>query len=184
MIGSTGRADVLPAAGQAPSFEVQGGNMRRFGYLAGAVSALLFAVACQKGSDDGEVFQARLQGENEVPPRVTSASGGCGFTLEGGTVHYSIEVHGLTTITGAHVHSGATGVNGPIRVGFFFSSAATPTMSVNDGVILEGSFAASNVNGVTFDELLNQMRAGTAYCNVHSPTYPGGEIRGQVRGIN
>ena len=154
--------------------------MRRYGHLAGAAGALLLAAACQQGSTDVLIFQAQLRGENEVPPRVTAASGACGFSQEGGTVYYSIETHGLTTITGAHVHSGAPGVNGPIRVGFFFSSAATPTRSVSDGVILEGSFTAANVTGVTFDQLLEQMRTGAAYCNVHSPTFPGGEIRGPV----
>ena len=30
-----------------------------------------------------------------------------------------------------------------------------------------------------FDELVRAMRAGVTYANVHSTTWPGGEIRGQ-----
>jgi hypothetical protein len=50
-----------------------------------------------------------------------------------------------------------------------------------DGILISGSFQASQVTGVTYEELLNQMRAGTAYANVHTTQFPGGEIRGQVR---
>ena len=45
----------------------------------------------------------------------------------------------------------------------------------------EGRLEASDVVGVTFDDLLANMRAGTAYGNVHTTQFPGGEIRGQVQ---
>ena len=33
-----------------------------------------------------------------------------------------------------------------------------------------------------FAELVAAIRAGAVYANVHTPTYPNGEIRGQPRG--
>jgi hypothetical protein len=32
-----------------------------------------------------------------------------------------------------------------------------------------------------FDELVRAIRAGVTYVNVHSETFPGGEIRGQLK---
>jgi len=155
--------------------------MRRKLVALGAVGlAPLVLAGCNKGTEGVTVFAAVLSGANEVPPRTTAASGAGGFNLEGGTVTYSIEVHGLPQITGAHIHSAAAGVNGPIRVRFLDAPVTSP-LSAGDGILIEGSFTAANVTGVTFDQLIQQMRTGGAYLNVHSPTFPGGEIRGQIQ---
>jgi hypothetical protein len=40
---------------------------------------------------------------------------------------------------------------------------------------------APSVDGVEeFDELVDAIRSGVTYANVHSTKFPGGEIRGQV----
>jgi hypothetical protein len=52
-----------------------------------------------------------------------------------------------------------------------------------------GSFTSTNVIGPVgqgifvgdFAALVTALRTGTAYANVHSTLYPGGEIRGQVQ---
>lgn len=36
------------------------------------------------------------------------------------------------------------------------------------------------INTGEIDELIDTVRAGAAYCNVHSTTWPGGEIRVQL----
>ena len=157
--------------------------MRRFGSTF-AVLVLLSAAACTKGSDNLTIFQATLVGANEVPARGTAADGAVGLNVDGTTVHYTIEVNGITGVTGSHIHSGAAGVNGPIRIALYprpgVNFATTATGAVN-GILIEGSFTSTDVVGVTFDQLVEQMRAGTAYANVHTSTFPGGEIRGQVR---
>lgn len=137
----------------------------------------VLAVACSKGSDGVQILQADLSGSNEVPARNTAATGTAGITIEGDTVHFTVEVHNINAVTFSHIHSGAAGVNGSVRV-FLFPG---PTTGPVNGILASGSFTAANVTGVTFEELLNQMRAGTAYVNVHSPTFPAGEIRGQLR---
>jgi hypothetical protein len=151
------------------------------GLIVGAAS-----IGCDKPAEDVSLFQADLSGAGENPPRATGATGTVGLYVDGNTVNYTIEVHGITSITGAHIHSGAAGSNGSIRIGLFpapgtnFLPAGTSTPGV-DGILIQGSFNSSQVTGVTYEELLNQMRAGTAYANVHTTQYPGGEIRAQVR---
>jgi len=167
--------------------------MRRQPWLGVSCAILgLALVSCHKASDDiGEQFMVVLQGANEVPPRATPATGNMGFNVSGNRVDYSIEVYNLTTpIIGAHIHccgaQATAGVNGPIRIALFpgpgANSTSNPLGGVN-GQLYEGSFEASDVVGVTYAELLANMRAGTAYGNVHTTQFPGGEIRGQVQVI-
>ena len=158
--------------------------MRRFpvllalGVIVGAGS-----VGCDKPAEDASIFTADLAGANEVPARGTAAVGKVGFYVDGNTVDYTIEVHGITTITGSHIHSGAPGANGSIRIALYpgpGTNFTTPSGEV-DGILISGSFNSSQVTGISYEELLNQMRAGTAYANVHTSKFPGGEIRGQVQ---
>ena len=40
--------------------------------------------------------------------------------------------------------------------------------------------AGQGIAATEYEELLAAIRTGTAYVNVHSATYGGGEIRGQI----
>ena len=40
---------------------------------------------------------------------------------------------------------------------------------------------ASGTAGITFDQLIQEMKSGNAYVNFHTTRYPGGEVRGQTR---
>ncbi len=147
-----------------------------------ALMAVLLAATLGGGcnSNDDTFFDAILSPDNEVPPRASGASGTARLTFDGTTVTYIILVSNMNNITAAHIHSAAAGVNGPVRVPFFTG----PTTSISQGTLVEGSFTAADVTGIDFNTLLGEMRAGTAYVNVHSTTYPGGEIRGQTRLLN
>ena len=41
---------------------------------------------------------------------------------------------------------------------------------------------AQGIDPGEFRELIQAMRSGSTYVNVHTEGYPGGEIRGQIRG--
>ena len=142
-----------------------------------ALLAGFAAVSCTKGTDGLEVLQADLSGSNEVPARNTGATGTAGITIEGQTVHFVVEVHNIQAVSLSHIHSGAAGSNGPVRVNFYTGPVTGPL----NGILAQGSFTAADVKGVSFDELLSELRSGNAYVNVHSPTFPAGEIRGQTR---
>jgi len=161
--------------------------MRRFG-LAGCVVVMagLMAAGCNDATKGVAIYQATLTGGGETPPRATGADGAVGFDVDGTTVHYSIEIHAITGVTGAHIHAGGAGTNGPIVVALYpgpgVNFSTTPTAGV-DGVLIQGSFTAGDVTGVSFDTLLSRMGDGTAYANVHTTAFPGGEIRGQIQQV-
>jgi CHRD domain-containing protein len=145
--------------------------------LALFVGVGLAAASCSKGSDGLTIWQADLSPANEVPARPTAASGTAGIACDGTTVTYSVELHGITSVLFGHIHSGAAGVNGPVRV-FLFPG---PTTGAVDGVLVQGSFTAADMRGITFEALIAEMRAGNAYVNFHTTQFPAGEVRGQTR---
>jgi hypothetical protein len=150
--------------------------------LLGFVSA-----GCDKGTDGMEVFESVLSPANEVPVRSTGANGRVQYVSDGTTVTYTIEVDDITNVVAAHIHSAAAGVNGPIRVFFYGNGSPNPGPAVtftDKSVLVQGSFTAANVTGISFAELLNQMRSGTCYTNVHTSQFPAGEMRGQVQPVN
>lgn len=140
-------------------------------------SAMLVAAAVGVGcGDDQEVLVATLSGSNEVPAVTTSATGTATFTImDDGTVSYTITVAGIQNVTASHIHDGAAGANGPVAVDFMVAAFS------GDGTLATGTLTSSTtVTGMSFDELLTRMRAGTVYVNVHTQANQAGEIRGQI----
>jgi hypothetical protein len=164
-------------------------NGKRVGSRLGArvrlvclAGALLTMGGCFGSSGPSiERFRAILNGQNEVPPVTTSATGLATFAVivdvTGKRITYTLEATNITGITAAHIHSGAAGTSGPVVVTLF--STDPPTGSVN-GQFATGNIRADDVQGMWLEELLNKMRDGTVYVNVHTTANPGGEIRGQV----
>ena len=85
-------------------------------------------------------------------------------------------------IQGGHFHRGAAGTNGPIVLSFFFNADGSGNNRPNPGTTdLE---IQKNVGRVVtkaqLDPILADLRAGNLYANIHTPNFPGGEIRGQL----
>ncbi len=144
-------------------------------FVAGAL-----AMACSQATDNVQVFQADLSGANENPARNTVASGTSQITVDGDTVYFVVEVHDINAVSLSHIHVGPPTANGPVRVNFFLGPVTGPM----NGILAQGSFTAADVLVISYDQLLAEIRAGNAYVNVHSPTFPAGEIRGQLRAVN
>ncbi len=155
--------------------------MRRFAFAGVVLMSAALAGGCGNSSKDAEVFDAVLTGEAERPtPRSTAATGRAQIVIEDGVVHYSVQVDDLSSITQAHIHSGSEAIAGPARV-FLFQGSSSTTES---RILNSGSFNASNVLNISYDQLITDIRAGNAYVNVHTSANPGGEIRGQLRRVN
>jgi hypothetical protein len=127
-------------------------------------------------------FSVHAKGGNEVPAVVTNAQGQAIFKLskDGTELHYKLIVANIDEVFMAHIHLAAPGVNGPIAVWLYPSTAVgpgTPTGRVS-GPIAEGVIVARDVQVGTFAGLLDALRTGNAYVNVHTTPNPLGEIRG------
>jgi hypothetical protein len=146
----------------------------------------IFAVASlmtQPARADIVVFTAQLLASNEVPPVGNddrNAFGSVTVTLDttANTARFDFGVSGLvaaTQIILAHVHEGAAGVNGPIRIDSNISPANSLPV-VNGGV----AFSRSNLTVPT--DVRDRLLANPAgfYFNVHSNVNPGGVVRGQL----
>ena len=137
-----------------------------------------------------------LRGYEEVPAISTAGHG----TFQARISKSSQEIPFTLTyddlegaVTQSHIHFGQKSVNGGIVVwlcqtGQAAAPAGTavcpPPPATVTGVITPAQVVAQTPNqGIeagAFDELVNALRAGVAYANVHSTKWPGGEIRGQL----
>lgn len=132
------------------------------------------------------VFVAPADGAQEVPSVDTRARGNTVFQLREDGLHYRLTVANLHDVTMAHIHVGAAGVNGSVVV-WLYPDAPPPELiegrtsgTLATGVIT-GDRLVGPLAGQGLEALLELLRSGEGYVNVHTEAYPAGEIRGQIR---
>jgi hypothetical protein len=155
--------------------------------IACVIAGTALAGACQTDELEVETFEAVLSGSSEVPPRDTPAKGSAEFQAIGGTVSWTLTVSGISNVTAAHIHGPApTSQNAGVVVTLLPSGPLTGTRTGSFAEVDEGSSVT------TMEALLQLMRSGQAYVNVHTSDgaeppdtgpgdFPGGEIRGQIQ---
>ncbi|HEU5292893.1 MAG TPA: CHRD domain-containing protein [Cyclobacteriaceae bacterium] len=136
-------------------------------------------------------FNAHLEGANEIPATGSEGQGEAIFQLnrEETEIYYKLNVANTKDITQAHIHCGGANVNGPVVVFLFGFNAEGVNQNgtlaegkiTSEDIIPRDSSAACMDGLATFGALLEHMRSGEAYVNVHTLAFPGGEIRGQIR---
>lgn len=135
-------------------------------------SALLLAISAHVAAA-ATGFSATINGAQVAPPgsiSTATGSGTCILNNAGTQLSFAITYSGLiTNSTAAHFHGpGLPGVN----AGVVFNLASFGTLGATSGAF----------NGVWNIDATNlaRLNAGSLYINIHTSTYPGGEIRGQV----
>jgi CHRD domain len=136
-------------------------------------------------------FTARLNGYQETPSSISSTGIGefRAMLVAPDKLHFVFRYSGLEGGNSlfAHVHFGQRATSG--GVSFFLCGGSTkPTACPNVSGTVEGDVGPADVVGPAgqgidpgaFDEILQAMRAGTAYANIHTTKWPSGEIRGQI----
>jgi hypothetical protein len=167
--------------------------MKRPALLACALS--LVAVGCGSSStapttpaNSNIIFTAQLMPANETPPianaentssgtvtitfvptkdaagNITSAVGTANVTMQGFPAG--------STITLAHIHTGAAGVAGPVFIGFVPAASLAP---------VNGAASFSQTSNATGDQMTSMINNPAGfYFNVHTTQNPGGVMRGQL----
>ena len=166
-----------------------------FGVLAcAAISAVAFAQGFIN-------IRELLTGYEEVPSVSTAANGR--FTAQirkDNTIDWQLSYTDLEgAVQQSHIHLGQAGVNGGISVFLCTNLGNGPagiqpcpaspatisgTITVNDVSPNIAATAGARTQGLgtgQFDELVAAMRAGATYVNVHTTTWPGGEVRSQIQ---
>jgi hypothetical protein len=117
------------------------------------------------------VFTTSLSGAQEVPANASPATGTGSVVLNdvAKTITVDESWSGLSAAaTASHIHGPApVGTNAPVLFPFSGVPAAT------SGSIPEQTFAITAIQ-------IGQLQAGLFYMNIHTSTFPGGEIRGQL----
>ncbi len=136
-------------------------------------------VVVQQPGGQTTQLDADLTGAQEVPSVTTTATGTGDLTISADetSISFTLTVANIQNITAAHIHVGATGVNGPVIFNLStttFTSPLTGTLTAADLVVQ----SAQNIN--TFADAILALRNGNTYINVHTTQNPNGEIRGQI----
>jgi hypothetical protein len=142
-----------------------------------------------------------MTGTQEVPPNTSPAAGTVTLNISDDRTQIDFTLNVSTTLSGnireAHIHISPPGVNGPIVLDFCTTSLVTPPANVplpptcpTPPFTLTGTLTAANLRTITpaiqavgvnnFADAVTQILNGNAYANVHTTTFTGGEIRGQL----
>jgi hypothetical protein len=144
-----------------------------------------------------------LTGYQEVPSVSTTGNGefNARISNDGSQIDWELTYNDLEgAVQQAHIHIGNVGVNGGITV-FLCTNLGNgpagtqpcpaPPATISGTIVaadvspnIPATLAARNqgLNTGEIDELIKAIRAGATYVNVHSTTWPGGEIRSQIDG--
>ena len=132
-----------------------------------------------------ELFRAVLTGDQEVPNPVVTTTTGRAFVLVNQAetaAEFHLHVSDGVGITQSHIHCAPAGVNGPVVV--FLAGFHSAGLDIDGKWISNATFTQDSIVnttcGSTIAELVQSMRDGNTYVNVHSVANRGGEVRGQL----
>jgi len=145
------------------------------------VAAALLLAALPGAALAHEVFTAKMTGGAEVPPITVDATGKATVTIasDASSVSWKVTYSGLTGDAAAgHIHFGAADAAGPVMIPF-----AAVTNSGSSGSFASGDYAGGDGLPADWAGVLDAIRGGNAYVNIHTAANQPGEIRGQLAGV-
>ncbi|MET9665233.1 CHRD domain-containing protein [Streptomyces sp. NPDC006475] len=187
LVGTTA---VAAAAGVAlavlPAFAADGdGSAHRSAGQGGSSSDLAVQSGAGGSGGSAALLVASLNGANEVPvqggPAVGDRDGAAlqFVKVQGDKVSVAVKFRGTDKPTALHIHQGAKGTNGGIKIDFTeligkgrteaagWTGAVTGSVKVKDKTVLDAF--RTGPNGF--------------YANLHTAAFPGGAVRGQFHKV-
>ena len=138
----------------------------------------------KKSSETRLHFTTTLSGANEVPANDSKATGQAIVTIskDESTIHYKLITANIKNVRFSHFHMAPAGVNGGVVVTLYVNPNAQPSGPAN-GILAEGYITAENITGALNGDmhgLIDAIRDGNIYVNVHTVEIGSGELRGQL----
>ena len=154
-----------------------------------AVALALFAAGCSKSSTSPSTtptkptFTAALSAANEVPPITGTEANARGdatitFDTTASSVTFVVNLSNFpagSQINIAHIHEGASGVAGAVRIATTLTAAQAVVLTNGSGSFTS---VATSVDQALMQAVINNP-AGF-YFNAHSAINGGGVVRGQL----
>jgi hypothetical protein len=176
--------------------------MRRLG-MSIAVIALVSATTVVMGQGFKKISEF-LTGYEETPAAISTTGNGtfnARISNDESRIDWELSYSDLQgAVQQSHIHFGQKGITGGITV-FLCTNLGNgpagtqpcpaPPATISGTIVaadvspnIPATLAARNQGLGTgeIDELIRAIRAGATYVNVHSTTWPGGEIRSQIDG--
>jgi hypothetical protein len=156
-------------------------------FVVGLVAASIALADHGHGNGNANTATAHLIGFQETPSLNSTGDGQFTASLASDKITFQLKYSGLSgPPLVAHVHIGQPGVAG--GVSFFLCGGDKPPCPASNSGTVSGTVVAANVMGPTlqgFDagdltSVLNAIRHGVAYANMHTTKFANGEIRGQL----
>lgn len=157
--------------------------------------SVLAALVLAGAGASGAVYTATLDGAQEVPSNASPGTGTATVTFDplAHTLEIDVSFAGLLgTTTASHIHApAAVGANAsvatqtPTFIGFplgVTSGSYNETFDTLDPATYRAAFVTANGGTAAGAEaaLALFLDGGLAYLNIHTTTFGGGEIRGQL----
>ena len=152
-------------------------------------SLMVFVLGSSRGDSRSRV-SADLSGFQEVPAISTTGHGEFRAKINerDQTIDYELSFEDLEgPVLVAHIHLAQKGVSGPVMIDLCGATkpACPPGGGTATGTIVPADVKAlpnQGIEAMNFAEAVRAIRAGVTYANVHTTRFPGGEIRGQIKG--
>ena len=141
--------------------------MRAFA-IAASLALVSVVGAAPAARADEQVLTAAMTAAEETPPGPDGATGAATLTIDSAKNTLCYDVSWSKEVgdpTAGHIHKGKKGLAGPVVVNFQLPDKPKDCLQVEKGVLKD----------ILADP-------GGHYVNVHNNMYPGGAVRGQLKG--
>jgi CHRD domain len=170
--------------------------MRKLGKLIAVIAIVsVSTIALAQGFKKISEF---LNGYEETPSAVSTTGNGtfnAHISNDGSQIQWELSYADLEgAVQQAHIHFGRPATTGPISV-FLCTNLGNgpagtqpcpaPPATISGTITAVDVTNLANERGISageLDELIQAIRSGSTYVNVHSTRWPGGEIRSQIDG--
>jgi hypothetical protein len=161
--------------------------MKKLGWISLFTTlALLLTAIGAAAAVNARSYRAVLSGGPDGTDSTATGKAQVAFSPDGQSLRYVVFVKDLNNTTQAHIHVAPTpGANGPIVL-FLYPDAPPPVLIPGffTGLLGKRSVTSADLigplQGMTLEDLRTAINEGRAYVNVHTTTFPAGEIRGDL----